>query len=277
MFEAVNKPLVDHQSLNIPDFKFGIIHCREFVDPNAPTVDPLHIHEQLEIFFNISADASFLVNDKIYPTSPFDVVVSCPHDVHVCIFNRPAIHEHFCLWIDGNFDSPMLDFLKRDSFYPLFSLDDKTKKQLRELFFSLHFAAENGSSALEQTALVLSILSILASSNGNADATSALPSQLQTIIDDIYENLSTINTVNEICQKHFVSSSTLTRWFRTYMHTSPHEYLQSQKCSHAARLLATGSNVTDACMRSGFSDCSHFIVLFKRKFGQTPLQYKRKF
>ena len=52
--------------------------------------------------------------------------------------------------------------------------------------------------------------------------------------------------------------------------------LLQQKLSHAVKLLMNGHTVTEACMRAGFSDCSHFTVLFKKAFGMTPLQYKRK-
>ena len=85
-----------------------------------------------------------------------------------------------------------------------------------------------------------------------------------------------VRSVNDILTSHFVSSATLTRWFRKYLHSSPREYLESVKLANAAVLLSNGHSVTDACMRSGFSDCSHFIVLFKKKFGETPLKYKKK-
>ena len=39
--------------------------------------------------------------------------------------------------------------------------------------------------------------------------------------------------------------------------------------------LRGGASVTAAATNAGFSDCSHFIVLFKKKFGQTPLEYKK--
>ena len=45
--------------------------------------------------------------------------------------------------------------------------------------------------------------------------------------------------------------------------------------AHAARLLAGGSSVIDACNLSGFSDYSHFIILFKTAYGITPLKYKK--
>ena len=42
----------------------------------------------------------------------------------------------------------------------------------------------------------------------------------------------------------------------------------------AAKLLTSGESVMNACLRVGFSDCSQFITIFRRKFGVTPHQYK---
>ena len=46
--------------------------------------------------------------------------------------------------------------------------------------------------------------------------------------------------------------------------------------SEAVRLLADGAGVTEACLGAGFSDTSHFIALFKKRFGKTPLEYKKQ-
>ena len=107
-------------------------------------------------------------------------------------------------------------------------------------------------------------------------AQTVIPEAFQKILDDIHGHFSEIRSVGDVLASHFVSSATLTRWFRKYLHTSPREYLESVRLSNAAVLLLKGHSVTDACMRSGFSDCSHFIVLFKKKFGETPLKYKKK-
>ena len=44
----------------------------------------------------------------------------------------------------------------------------------------------------------------------------------------------------------------------------------------AEKLLRIDISVTDACYRAGFSDCSRFILCFKKKFGKTPLKYKQE-
>lgn len=135
---------------------------------------------------------------------------------------------------------------------------------------------EKKGSELEKISYLLRILTIFETKTSNDAAQAEIPEALQKVLDDIHENFAEICSVNDILTSHYLSSATLTRWFRKHLHSSPREYLESVRLSNAAVLLLNGYSVTEACMRSGFSDCSHFIVLFKKKFGETPLKYKKK-
>ncbi len=151
------------------------------------------------------------------------------------------------------------------------------QKNLVSALNYLYELYEKNGSKLAQTAYLLRILSILERTEQTETPQMPLPAVLQAILDDINENFISMNHISDILKKHYISSATLNRYFRKYLHTSPHEYLESQKLSYAAKLLLEGKSVTEACMNSGFSDCSRFIMHFKRKFAVTPTQYKKEF
>ena len=52
--------------------------------------------------------------------------------------------------------------------------------------------------------------------------------------------------------------------------------IEAKKLSLAEKLLRADLSVTEVCFRAGFSDCSRFILCFKKKFGKTPLKYKQE-
>ena len=277
MYEPRNLPQLNEAISALSSMRFSIVHNNKYSKADDPDVDPLHIHNFLEIFLNVSSDISFLVNNNLYPVPEGDAVISRPGDIHMGIFHKAAVQEHICIWIEADFTSPMFSFLRKEDFCPLFSFDEKTKKELMSLAFSLLDICENEGSELKKASYLLRILTIFEKEASlDAAAQSDIPEPLQRILDDIHENFAEIRSVSDILISHFVSSATLTRWFRQHLHTSPREYLESVRLSNAAVLLSNGYSVTDACMRSGFSDCSHFIVLFKKKFGETPLKYKKK-
>ncbi len=276
MYEPTYAPKLEDGSALLSGVRFGINHVKEFVKADDPAAEPAHIHEYAEVFFNLDSEVSFLINNNLYPVKKGSAVVSRANDVHVCLYNETCVQEYFCLWIDAPEDSPILSFLNTPAFYPLLSFDETTSKALKALFFSLEEACETGDE-LQRTSLFLQLLVRLKEREDVCPAEEALPPVLQKILDDINENFATIHHVGELLDTHFISSATLNRYFRKYIRLSPRAFLESKKLSHAAMLLSKGESVTEACMQSGFSDCSHFIVLFKKKFGKTPLKYKQRF
>lgn len=271
MYEPIYSPSM-RESL-IDGTRFGVLRENSYVKVGDPDIEPLHIHEYAEIFFNVSSDVSFLINNSLYPVRPGEAVLSRANELHVCIYNSSGEHSYFCLWIDAPEESPLLEFLKRHEDSPLFEFDPEDREQL----FSHLESIVDAKSRLEQNAAFLGVLALLDKTVENTRASKKLPDGLQKILDDLHEHFFEIKGVGEIADKHFVSTATLNRWFRKYIHSSPREYLESLRLSHAAKLLTNGESVTEACMRAGFSDCSHFIALFKKKFGETPLKYKQRY
>lgn len=274
MYEPKNLPQLNERIGAFSGMRFSVVYNHRYQSADDPDADPLHIHNCLEIFLNISSDVSFWVNQNKYPVHAGNAVVSCPGDIHMGIFHKASVQEHICIWLDADLSGPLFSFLHKADFCPLFSFDEKTKAELRALALSLAESCEKGGSELGKASALLRILTIFETKTSHAVTQAELPEALQAILDDIHENFAELRSVNELSAAHFVSSATLTRWFRKHLHSSPREYLESVRLSNAAMLLSGGASVTEACMRSGFSDCSHFIALFRKKFGKTPMRYK---
>ena len=129
---------------------------------------------------------------------------------------------------------------------------------------------------VKEASLILTMLSAISEARCASERIADVPVIFSEIIRFVKQNFAQIRTVADIAEKFFISPSTLNRYFRTYLHTTPREYVETKKLAHAMELLKGGSGVTEACTEAGFSDCSHFIVLFKKKFGSTPLKYKKQ-
>lgn len=274
MTEPKILPIPEFESVGIGDIKFCLAHSKRRTSNMSPGIDPIHIHSYTEIFVNIDSDVSFLVENRLYPLSRGDVIISPPGASHVCIFNRDTVHDHACIWIDAERGSYLTKFIDEEGFSPLITFGDGAEKFL-ELVAELEASTVEDCSELSRAATLLNILSMLETASGTHQSEHHLPAAMQAILDDIHENCMQIKSVNDIIDRNFISGATLNRYFRKYIHLSPREYLESQKLSYATRLLLSGDTVTDCCMKAGFSDCSHFISLFKKKFGTTPFKYKQ--
>lgn len=259
--------------LPIPQLQYAFSHqilSRHLEMPEKP-----HIHDSYEVYVNVSGDVAFLVNNRLYPVSKGDVIVNRPGDVHICIYQSDTMHERFCFWLSCPEDSPLLDFTRREDFANFIHFSDDTRRELLRLLYKLK-DAENVRREPGRTACIFRFLTLLNEGEQTDKSLPVLPEDVQQVLDFIHGNYTHLHSVDDIVEATHISSSTLNRWFRRYLQLSPRKYIEALKLSYAQQLLLNGNSVTDVCNRSGFSDCSRFIAVFKSKFGQTPLQYQKK-
>ena len=277
-YEPTFVPQLKETLLDLSNIRYGLIYRNEFIDPAMPNIEAAHIHNYLEIFFNVSSDVSFLVGNHLYSVGRGDAVFSRANEIHVCIYNSAQKHEYYCLWIDADEETlQKLLPVEQNHFNPLLSFNDATKAKIKKLLDQLYSLQNNQTKNLDKTLCLLALLSLIERNNESEEIRETIPPALQKIIDDVHVNFAEIHHVKDILDRHFISSATLNRWFRKYIRLSPREYLEAKKLAHASKLLAQGVSVTDSCFQAGFSDCSHFIVLFKKKFLETPLKYQQHF
>lgn len=260
-------------ALPVPELDYCFNHQMAH-NPQNGSEKP-HIHDSYEIYVNVSGDVAFLVNNRLYPVKKGDVIVSRPGDVHLCVYQSNAVHERFCFWLNCSENSPLLAFTRRKDFANFIHYSDDTRRELLRLMYRLKDAqAEEREPA--RTAYLFRLLTLFNEGEQTEREQPLLPQNLQKILDHINENFTQIHCVEDIVNATHISSSTLNRWFRTYLQLSPHKYLEALKLSHAQKLLLEGKTVTEVCNHSGFTDCSRFIAIFKNKFGETPLQYQKR-
>lgn len=93
------------------------------------------------------------------------------------------------------------------------------------------------------------------------------------VMGAVAENL----TLEELAERCFVSVSTFKRRFRKRFSLPPHKWFIVRKLDLAYRMiLATDVAVTEVARLSGFTNSSHFIAAFKRRYNITPASLRRQ-
>lgn len=273
----IYQPTPDHRLLSTDGICYTLRYGKAYTGPDNPQNDESHIHNCYEIYVNISGNISFLVDNRLYPIKKGDIIFTKPGDVHLCIYRSNCIHEHFCLWIDAPSSSPLVSFAYEPDFSPFIALEETARESFLKLLHRLSKAESESSSALTRTAVICQLFELLQGHRENAlqKAEPQLPEEMQQILTYLNTHFYEIQYVKDIYDKFYVSPATLNRWFRKYIHISPRDFLESKKLAYARQLLGRGYSVTEAGIQSGFSDCSYFITVFKKKFGTTPMSYKR--
>ncbi|MBQ8350601.1 MAG: helix-turn-helix domain-containing protein [Clostridia bacterium] len=268
-------PKPESRPVPLGDVRFLLKYENSHVRLGDPALDDAHIHNDYELYLNLSGDVSFLVNNRVYAIRRGDLVITRPGNVHLCILHRSCIHEHFCLWLDVPSGHPLVAFADHGG-----SAFWRPTEDAREELIAAFFRMKSLLAQDRPLAVTASLLSILTMAEDRADLSDRpsktdLPPELQNILDVMNTRFYEFRNVTELLSETFVSPATLNRWFRRYVHLSPRTFLESKKLSYAQELLRSGCSVSEASEKAGFSDCSYFISVFRRKFGETPLRYKQ--
>lgn len=265
----VNQPHVNTTLLPLEQIRYELKHTNRFLSQDSPDADESHIHGCYEVYVNVSGDVAFLVNSTVYAVESGDLIITRPGDVHFCIYRQPCVHNCYCLWLDAPADSLLVSFVKKAGRY---RLPREEREHMMEL---LRRMTEEAQDPFARTLDLLKLIALFGDcKSAEVSAEPPIPEEMQKILD--YMNLHYRELrVKDLLQQFYISPATLNRWFRKYLHLSPREFLEAKKLSYAKQLLSQGISVMETGMRAGFSDCSYFISVFKKKFGQTPYAYRR--
>lgn len=119
-------------------------------------------------------------------------------------------------------------------------------------------------------------------------ADSALPHTLEDdplyrtyvapVLRKIEQSYSTELTASDLAGSVYITPQYLSRLFRRFLNCSTYEYLTSYRISRAKELLISKPHmdIRDVAHNTGYSDASHFIVIFKKLTGITPLEFRRQ-
>ncbi len=125
------------------------------------------------------------------------------------------------------------------------------------------------------------LLTLLKEQENNAQETkSEIPDRLQSVLTYIEQNLAdpTLD-LSRMAAFAKLSNFYFTRFFKKYLFTPPQKYLQARRLSYAAQLLESDYSMPLKVIiaKCGFCNESHFCYLFRKAYGVTPGEYRRRF
>jgi AraC-like DNA-binding protein len=95
----------------------------------------------------------------------------------------------------------------------------------------------------------------------------------QVVYNHMFKDVS-IEQLSEICNRSLTSFK---KEFSRLFNASPHKWIIGQRLDRAKILLSsTSRTVSEIGAECAFSNISHFIKLFKHRFGETPAAFRRR-
>lgn len=121
------------------------------------------------------------------------------------------------------------------------------------------------------------IYEILLENNQLIDSESKIPSYLREIKNKFDANYFEDYSLEQLEQDYGISRYRICREFQKYYNESPIQYLNHKRIAVAKdNLLHTDKRINEIGQLVGFENTNHFIRLFKKQTGVTPLEYRKQ-
>ena len=243
--------------------------------PTHPFEDKSHIHNECEIYINLSGDVSFMVENSIYPIVSGNIIITRPFEYHHCIYHNNSLHKHFWILFSSDGNEKILDLFfnrplgKRN----LLVLPQKETEELIKLCFKM--TEDKETTEWEKLYNFFNFLNLLNKADIPETNSDIYYDDVSFALKYISQNIEKAIQIKELAEYSHVSINTLERHFKENLGITPRAFIRKKQLANAVKLLSQGQSVADACTNSGFSDFSSFISLFKKNYGITPLKYKK--
>ena len=217
----------------------------------------------------LSGEAIYNFNNKIFSVKPGNILYLPYQSVYSFDIITPVYEV---LYVDFNFDYDENFSNNPSLFHIAKSLNiENSFRKLHKKWLMRQFG-----SLTECFSLLYEIYAKILKS-----ATSYIPSNkynlLENAVDFILSNYTNNISIREIVTHTSLSEGHFRRLFKEVYHVSPIEYLTNLKLEHAKDLLInTKQNLTDIAEFSGFSSAAYFCLLFKKKVGYTPNEFRNR-
>lgn len=99
----------------------------------------------------------------------------------------------------------------------------------------------------------------------------------KAILEYIRTHFAETISIDQISQSIHVSRSECFRCFKRFTNKTPVEYLTEYRLARAAEMLMeTQNDITQISASCGFCTSSYFCKLFRKKYGRSPAQYRKR-
>ena len=252
---------------------------KNHTDVPDPTVFYRHTHEEYELLCFISGDADYVIEGHAYPLAPGDIMLTkraethalrihsiVPYTRYVIYFNAEALLGDFAYSLPLVMDAKPLGKFNRAI---------STNAAQREAWLS-HVRRITNAANPEEKRLYLTVL--IAEICRNLGTTTEEKPQADTdhLIEYVNRYLLEIRSLEELCEKFYISKTHLNRKFKAMTGSTVWDYVVSKRLIAAKEMLMAGATPGEVSERCGYEEYSAFYRAYKRRFGVSPKEDRKK-
>lgn len=235
-----------------------------------------HAHDVFELFCFLSGNAIYSVEGNIYQLSPGDIIVLQNTEMHYLILRKSVPYTRFSIYFkpDCGLSSEdkaalLAPFVNR----PIGLYNQYQASQFRDRHW-VYYLEElcRTEDSLRQQIYLATILRELADCFPFVKE-NAVPLYTDNIIKVTHfidSHLTESLSLDQICDRFYISKAQLTRNFKRNLGTTVGDYIITKRLLLARSMILNGQNPTNIYLQCGFHDYSAFFKAYKKKFGYAP-------
>jgi len=253
-----------------------IVLARTREEPFAHSEFSMHTHSLAELFLFVSGEAVFHIEGSEYPLQPGDILLMRPAEAHLIETNPEYPYERVILNFDTNILAPLdpENALMR----PFFSRKAGKHNLLRSSDFGsdayLTYLTDMEQSSTSRLTMIANLILLMQQVNLAFDRNTAVNTQPDTIeysiIRYINQHLDRELTIQELCDRFYISRAQLCRRFKKSTGTSVGKYICVKRLITARNLIRQGQKPTEIFSACGYQDYSTFYRAYTGYFGRSP-------
>lgn len=234
-----------------------------------------HTHHFTELFYVVSGQGEFWVEDRRIPVQKNDMVIVNPHIEHTEKSKNSQPLEYIVFGVDG------LIFELGDQNYAFctYSPEEKHHLNVPQIIMQELTLKHSGYEAVCRN--ILEVLIIFISRNEQFGFLAANDSQItrecaaaKRFLDSNYHQSITLDT---LAQSAHMNKFHLSHTFTRCLGVSPIQYLINRRLQVARDLLTqTDQPIAQIAVSTGFTSQSYFSQIFRRFTGMSPKQYRKE-
>lgn len=233
-------------------------------------------HDFWEIVFVESGYVEVSEDGRVYRLGEGEIVLHAPMEFHSIHSADGSSPKGYVICFDSSGTLP--EHIKNG----VFVLDEEQRSTYRSLCTRIiDYHTSDGCPSPYKGQELGNLLSAFLIRLANKNAKEAMVDnagayEYQKLVSHMRDCVLDNATLSDFADHCNVSVSYIKLLFKKYANISPKSYYSQLRADEAARLLAGGMSVSDVSERMSFSSPSYFTVFFKRYYGMSPLDFRRK-
>lgn len=256
------------------DSDIGMSYKRD--DNPVPSDFKMHTHESYELYYFEGGNGIYRVEGTPYPLEKGDILIMRPAEAHYIDIRDDKPYTRLSV----NFKPELISGIDPSGILlaPFYDRKIGTFNRYRaENFksdaysvFIKNIITDSTDRRVQTITNLLPLLNEISLAFGSVTETEVNKSLDSRIISYINRHLADDITLDDVCEKYYISKTHLCRIFKKATASTVGEYITVKRLVNARQLILSGTPPTKAYLQCGFKDYSVFYRAYKKKYGVPP-------